>query len=118
MLAVVTGNYTELEEDIGLSPSNPEYPLQRDEVKFASNKSNRSTEKIPAQNIENEETSSYIGFIIGSLTVIIFILVGAIVFIILRNQKLKMLPGRSAIPHMNNELEKAAKVRQKIIVES
>lgn len=112
-LAVLTGNYTELEEDVRFAPdpSNPEYPLQRDEVKLASNKSNRnSTEKIPVKTVENEETSHYIGFVIGLLTVIILILVTAIVFIVFRNQKLKTSPGHSAIPHTNNESEKGVKV--------
>lgn len=109
---MVSGNYTELEEDIRLlpDPGNPEYPLQRDEVKLGSNKSNRSTEKIPIKNVDNEEAPHYIGFVIGLLTVVILILVAAIVFIVFRNQKLKTSPGHSAIPHTNNETEKGIKV--------
>lgn len=109
---MVTGNYTELEEDVRLSPDpgNPEYPLQRDEVKVGSNKSNRSSEKIPVKNIENEEPSHYIGFVIGLLTVVIMVLVAAIVFIVFRNQRLKTSPGHSVIPHTSNEAEKEIKV--------
>lgn len=108
----VTGNYTELEEDVRLSPEsgNPEYPLQRDEVKLASNKSHRSTERVPMKDADNEEPSHYIGFIIGMLTVVILILVAAIVFIVFRNQRLKTSPGHSAIPHANNDNEKGIKV--------
>lgn len=48
----------------------------------------------------------YIGFVIGILTVVIVILVAAIVFIVFRNQKLKMTGGLTAIPTIRDNLER------------
>lgn len=107
----MTGNYTDIEEDVRFSPdSAKEYPLQRDEVKLTSNKFNGSAAKIPIKNTTNEEPDHYIGFVIGMLTVVILILVAAIVFIVFRNQRPKTSARHSVIPDINNEAEKELKV--------
>lgn len=81
----VTGNYTDLvggtnsmSEFDTIPELEKEYPLQRDEVKSTPNKANRSTAKVPMKNAEVEGSNHYIGFIIGTLTVLILILVRAI----------------------------------------
>lgn len=110
-LVPVNGNHTDTEEDIKAAPEvEREYPLQRDEVKSTSSKLNRSTAGIPIKNTTNEEPNHYIGFVIGTLTVVILILVAAIVFIVFRNQRIKASSVRSTIPHNNKRAEKEIKV--------
>ncbi|XP_065160829.1 discoidin domain-containing receptor tyrosine kinase B isoform X2 [Atheta coriaria] len=122
---VVSGNYTTGEEDtIPESEYNipdhnyvgehtqykdddqdqgREYPLQRDEVKTISAKTNFNRHPGGSASGSNadaagsgNETKPYIGFVIGVLTVVILLLVGAIVFIVFRNQRIKLNATRSA----------------------
>lgn len=92
----VTGNYTDVEEDVVIPDSSKEYPLQRDEVKTTSSKVNRNSAGTTTKGGTNEESKQYIGFVIGILTVVILILLAAIVFIVFRNQRLK-----TSTPHYN-----------------
>lgn len=47
---------------------------------------------------KNSESKHYIGFVIGILSVVILMLVGAIIFIVIRNQRMKSSPVHSALP--------------------
>ncbi|XP_017773503.1 PREDICTED: discoidin domain-containing receptor 2 isoform X2 [Nicrophorus vespilloides] len=106
----VSGNYSDGEEDVSISETDnetgKEYPLQRDEVKTVSSKSNRNTITTTdggGGGGHGEEQNAYIGFIIGILTVVILILVAAIVFIVLRNQKLKTSAAHTEIPRRDKQ---------------
>ncbi|KAK9692984.1 Protein tyrosine and serine/threonine kinase [Popillia japonica] len=95
---VVTGNYTDGEEDVTIPEVGKEYPLQRDEVKTIATKVNRNSTTIRStKGGTNEEPKQYIGFVIGVLSVVILILVAAIVFIVFRNQRLKTTTELSSI---------------------
>ncbi|KAK4877691.1 hypothetical protein RN001_010197 [Aquatica leii] len=87
--AVVSGNFTEWEEDVEIPDTGKEYPLQKDEVEVTSSKTSRNTAGASIKTGSNEDSKQYIGFVIGVLTVVILILTAAIVFIVYRNHKLK-----------------------------
>lgn len=60
----------------------------------------------------------YIGFVIGILTVVIVILVAAIVFIVIRNQRIKTVIGLTTIPTIGENAERidCEKVRVNILM--
>ncbi|KAF5271003.1 hypothetical protein FQR65_LT05353 [Abscondita terminalis] len=87
--AIVSGNFTEWEEDVEIPDTAKEYPLQKDEVEVTSSKTSRNTAGASIKTGSNEDSKQYIGFVIGVLTVVILILTAAIVFIVYRNHKLK-----------------------------
>lgn len=107
---IVTGNFTETEEDTPIPESGREYPLQRDEVKSTS-KVNRNITGSSTKSGTNEEPKYYIGFVIGILTVVILILVAAIIFIVFRNQRIKTTARLSEIPIRNDKRFESEKVR-------
>ncbi|CAH2001313.1 unnamed protein product, partial [Acanthoscelides obtectus] len=102
-----SGNFTDLvEDDTALPPIGPEYPPQRDEVKSTTSKvANLTVSQSKTDGRTDDEPESYIGFIIGALTVVILILVAAIVFIAFRNQRIKAISGLTAIPTVRSDLE-------------
>lgn len=113
---IVSGNFTDSEEDVPIPESGREYPLQRDEVKSTS----KAMDSVvgPSTNAgTQEEPKHYIGFVIGILTVVILILVAAIVFIVFRNQRLKAAAALSVIPVIRNDLKRfeSEKVSKQIV---
>lgn len=103
---VITGNFTEMVEEIPAPESGKEYPLQRDEVKSTFSKASRNTTGASTKSGPNEEPKHYIGFVIGILTVVILILVAAIVFIVFRNQRLKITSqGDTAVSRLDKRIE-------------
>lgn len=109
---MVTGNYTDGEEDVTIPEVGKEYPLQRDEVKTIATKVNRNSTTIRStKGGTNEEPKQYIGFVIGVLSVVILILVAAIVFIVFRNQSLKTTTELSSITDGDRRFDEDLKVR-------
>lgn len=53
---------------------------------------------VPPSGEKETESKQYIGPVIGILSVVIIILVGAIIFIVIRNQRIKSSPGHCALP--------------------
>lgn len=53
---------------------------------------------VPPSGGKETESKQYIGPVIGILSVVIIILVGAIIFIVIRNQRIKSSPGHCALP--------------------
>ncbi|XP_066996619.1 discoidin domain-containing receptor 2 [Anabrus simplex] len=98
---VVSGNFTEEEIDGSvLKPDvhGKEYPLQRDEVQTTPSRDDRSNAAPPLEK-HDPESRHYIGLVIGVLTAVILLLVGAILFIVLRNRRLKAAAtGHSVLP--------------------
>ncbi|KAJ8957027.1 hypothetical protein NQ318_012202, partial [Aromia moschata] len=110
---LVTGNFTETEEDAPVPDSGREYPLQRDEVQSGGGAPKASgvdggagTGHSTKAGDADDEPKHYIGFVIGVLTVVIFILVAAIVFIVFRNQRLKATTGVSTVPTIEGDLKR------------
>ncbi|XP_044732901.1 discoidin domain-containing receptor 2 isoform X2 [Chrysoperla carnea] len=104
---IPVGNFTEEEtESISiLTPkvqpqdSSKEYPLQRDEVHKPTNpKKDRNIIVSTESRRSNADSKQYIGVVIGILTIIILVLVGAILFIIVRNRRLKSATGHTVLP--------------------
>lgn len=116
MTANITGDSEEdvtiPEDTFGTSGivESKEYPLQRDEVKSTLRTNQTSTLGSPKKEVEADMDSGggkhYIGFVIGVLTVVIVILVGAIVFIVFRNHRLKNVGGLTAIPSIRENLKR------------
>ncbi|XP_030766218.1 epithelial discoidin domain-containing receptor 1-like [Sitophilus oryzae] len=117
---VVSGNFTqEAEEEISAALPDfvgKEYPIQRDEVKVLVSKGAVARNVVKIENSEDDtktllntpqESKSYIGFVIGVLTVVIVLLTSAIVFVVIRNYRLKnaLIPDESK----TSELEKSNK---------
>lgn len=107
---VVSGNFTEWEEDVEMPDSGREYPLQKDEVEVTSSKTSRNTAGASTKTGTNDESKQYIGFVIGVLTVVILILMAAIVFIVFRNHRLKKLTQHSEEFHVEDRLDSGLKV--------
>lgn len=111
---MANGNYTDgEEEDVTIPDASKEYPLQRDEVKVTSTRVNRNSTSVPSSSggRANGEVKHYIGFVIGVLTVVILALVAAIVFIVFRNQRLKMFVEQSSAPDNDKRIDDELKVR-------
>ncbi|XP_076271676.1 discoidin domain-containing receptor 2 isoform X2 [Rhynchophorus ferrugineus] len=98
---VVRGNFTTDAEEEAVSAlpdfTEKEYPIQRDEVKAAISKGTAIRNSVTIEdprdkqqrNSPQQESNSYIGLVIGVLTVIILMLASAIVLVVLRNHRIK-----------------------------
>ncbi|XP_031358423.1 discoidin domain-containing receptor 2-like isoform X1 [Photinus pyralis] len=103
--AVVSGNFTEWEEDVEIPDTGREYPLQKDEVEVTSTKTGRNTAGAPIKTDSNEDSKQYIGFVIGVLAVVILILTAAIVFIVYRNHRLKQVTAEPSNFNVENRMD-------------
>ncbi|KAK5643044.1 hypothetical protein RI129_009211 [Pyrocoelia pectoralis] len=102
---VVSGNFTEWEEDVEIPDTGREYPLQKDEVEVTSSKTGRNTAGASIKTGSNEDSKQYIGFVIGVLTVVILILTAAIVFIVYRNHRLKEVTAQPNDFNVENRMD-------------
>lgn len=117
----ISGNFTgDSEEDVTIPEDSfgtsgiigsREYPIQRDEVKSTIKTNFNSTLlRFPKSGTHLDEEGGggkhYIGFVIGILTVVIVILVAAIVFIVIRNQRIKTVSGLTTIPTIRENAER------------
>jgi len=119
---VVVGNFTEEEADGGDMKSDDhgkEYPLQRDEVHTTPSRDDRANSAgtsagSPPGGTDNSGSKHYIGLVIGVLTAVILLLMGAIMFIVVRNRRLKSGPGHSVLPGSFGGAEKGVTINMKV----
>ena len=121
---VVLGNFTEEEIEGAIVRSEDqgkEYPLQRDEVQTKSSRDDRTNSQGAAagsspagSDNSSRESKQYIGLVIGVLTAVILLLMGAIMFIVLRNRRLKSHAGHSVLPGAFSGSEKGVTINMKV----
>jgi discoidin domain receptor family protein 2 len=119
---VVVGNFTEEEADGGdikTDDHGKEYPLQRDEVQTTPSRDDRAKSAGasaggPSGGADNSGSKQYIGLVIGILTAVILLLMGAIMFIVVRNRRLKSGPGHSVLPGAFGGSEKGVTINMKV----
>ncbi|KAJ9587755.1 hypothetical protein L9F63_018811, partial [Diploptera punctata] len=125
---VVVGNFTEEEIEgtiVRSEDQGQEYPLQRDEVQTKSSRDDRTNSLGAAvgnsatgsENSSPRESKQYIGLVIGVLTAVILLLMGAIMFIVFRNRRLKSHAGHSVLPGPFGGSEKGVTINMKVSVE-
>ncbi|XP_069671795.1 discoidin domain-containing receptor 2 isoform X3 [Periplaneta americana] len=123
---VVVGNFTEEEVEGGIVKTDDhgkEYPLQRDEVQTTPSRDDRANSAgaagAPPGGADNSsrESKQYIGLVIGVLSAVILLLMGAIMFIVVRNRRLKAGPGHSVLPGAFGGAEKGVTINMKVSVE-
>jgi discoidin domain receptor family protein 2 len=103
---VVLGNFTEEEVEGGTlrtEDHGKEYPLQRDEVQTTPSREDRpntagAAPNSPAGGSDSTGSKQYIGLVIGVLTAVILLLMAAIMFIVVRNRRLKSRRGHTVLP--------------------
>jgi discoidin domain receptor family protein 2 len=118
---VVSGNFTEEEIEGGISKTDDhsrEYPLQRDEVQTTSSRDDRANSPGAASGgpggSESSVSKHYIGLVIGVLTAVILVLMGAIMFIVVRNRRVKSGPGHSVLPGAFGGTQKGVTINMKV----
>ena len=119
---VVLGNFTEEEVEGGILKTDDhgkEYPLQRDEVQTTPSRDDRANTAGaasggPSGGADSSGSKQYIGLVIGVLTAVILLLMGAIMFIVVRNRRLKSGPGHSVLPGAFGGAEKGVTINMKV----
>jgi discoidin domain receptor family protein 2 len=117
---VVVGNFTEEADggDMKTDDHGKEYPLQRDEVQTTPSRDDRANSAGASAGSPGGSDSSgskhYIGLVIGVLTAVILLLMGAIMFIVVRNRRLKSGPGHSVLPGAFGGAEKGVTINMKV----
>ncbi|XP_021937561.1 discoidin domain-containing receptor 2 isoform X4 [Zootermopsis nevadensis] len=121
---VVSGNFTEEEIEGGILKTDDhgkEYPLQRDEVQTTPSRDDRANsagaESGDPGGPDSSVSKQYIGLVIGVLTAVILLLMGAIMFIVVRNRRLKSGPGHSVLPAAFGGTQKGVTINMKVSVE-
>lgn len=116
---MVSGNFTEEEVEGVLKTADhgKEYPLQRDEVQTTPSRDDRASPGAAAGGPAGSDSSvskQYIGLVIGILTAVILLLMGAIMFIVVRNRRLKSGPGHSVLPGAFGGAQKGVTINMKV----
>jgi hypothetical protein len=120
---VVVGNFTEEEIEGAIMKTDDhskEYPLQRDEVQTTPSRDDRpngagaAAGGGPSGGADSSASKQYIGLVIGVLTAVILLLMGAIMFIVFRNRRLKSGAGHSVLPGAYGNAEKGVTINMKV----
>jgi discoidin domain receptor family protein 2 len=119
---VVSGNFTEEEIEGGILKTDDlgkEYPLQRDEVQTTPSRDDRvntagAASGGPSGGSDSSGSKQYIGLVIGVLTAVILLLMAAIMFIVVRNRRLKSGRSHSVLPGAFGGAEKGVTINMKV----